>query len=35
VAVARTMDDQCSMANAYPLQNLGLAMPQCWWSEGG
>jgi hypothetical protein len=35
VAVARTMDDQCSMANAHPLQNLGLAIPQSWWSEGG
>jgi hypothetical protein len=35
VAVARSMDDQCSMANAHPLQNLGLPIPQCWWSEGG
>jgi hypothetical protein len=35
VAVACTMDDQCSMANAHPFQNLGLAIPQSWWSEGG
>jgi len=35
LAVARGMDDECSRQNSHPLENLGLAIPSFWWSEGG
>jgi len=35
LAVASGMDDECSRQNKHPLENIGLAIPQSWWSEGG
>jgi hypothetical protein len=35
LAVAATMDDECTRQSKHPLENLGLPLPNSWWSEGG